>query len=149
MNRIRRVSRIAQHLSLTIAFLLAALARGHADTVTFSCTGQMRVIKQYKNSDLGERDTFPFTEKVIVDFGARTAEIGGATFPNLKITDDRIEGKLGTFALGAQSDSFEIDMKNGTYHHMTRVPSGDYDLFYENALDGSICTKSQQPAKGP
>jgi hypothetical protein len=40
-------------------------------------------------------------------------------------------------------------MKNGTYHHMTRVPSGDYDLFYENALDGSTCTRSQQPAKGP
>jgi hypothetical protein len=127
---------------LAAASLLAALGPGHAQVVTFSCAGQMRVIKQFKNSDLGERDSFPFNEKVVVDFAAKTAEIGGAKFPNVTIADDRVEGKLGTFRLGEPSDGFSIDLKNGNYHHATRVPSGDYDLFSENAIDGSTCTKS-------
>jgi hypothetical protein len=142
------MSTTGRHLALVTALLLAALAPGHAQTVMFDCTGQMRIVKQYKNSDLGDRETFPFNEKVVVDLGAKTAKIGAATFPNVEIIDGRVEGKLGTFALGEQSDSFAIDMTNGNYHHMTRVPSGEFDIFSETATDGSVCKKSEPAAKG-
>jgi len=130
-----------------MALLLATPALGHAQHIDFNCSGQMRIIKQFKNSDLGERDLFPFTEKVAVDVGAKTAEIGIAKFQNVKVTDDRIEGKSGTFGIGQPSDSFEINLTNGGYHRMTRVPSGDYDVFSETATDGTSCTKSEPTEK--
>jgi hypothetical protein len=140
-------SGIGLHISLSTAFFLAALAPAHAETVVYNCTGQMRVVKQYKDSDLGDRSAFPFTETLIVDLGAGAARIGIATFPKVTITDDRIEGQFGTFELGQKSDLFSLDLKSGEYHHMTREPMGAYDIFSEDTRIGTICKKSQEPEK--
>ena len=126
------------------AFLLAVPAPGHAEVVVFNCSGQMRVVKQFKNSDLGDRAAFPFAEQLIIDFVAGTAKIGGAVFPRVTVTDDRVEGQFGKFELGERSDLFSLNLKNGEYHRMTREPMGGYDIFSEDTRIGTICKKSQE-----
>jgi hypothetical protein len=140
-------SAIGLLIALSAALSVATSSPARAETVVFNCTGQMRVVKQYKDSDLGDRDTFPFTETLIVDFSARTARIGIATFPKVTITDDLVEGRFGTFELGEKSDLFSLNLKSGEYHHMTREPMGRYDIFSEDTRAGTVCKKSQEPEK--
>jgi hypothetical protein len=144
MGCVRGGSTLGLQILLAAAFLLAALAPGRAEVAVFNCSGQMRVVKQYKDSDLGDRSAFPFTEQLIVDFGAGTAKIGGVIFPSVTVTDDRVEGQFGTFALGENSDLFSLNLKNGEYHRMTREPMGGYDIFSEDTRTGTICKKSQE-----
>src|SRR5262249_52352554 len=108
MGCVRGGSTLGLHILLGAAFLLAVAAPCRAEVAVFNCSGQMRVVKQYKDSDLGDRDAFPFTEQLIIDFGAGTATIGGVIFPNVTVTDDRVEGQFGTFELGEKSDLFSL-----------------------------------------
>jgi hypothetical protein len=129
---------------LAVVFAIGVISPGHAEVAVFNCSGQMRVVKQYRNSDLGDRDQFPFSEQLVIDFGAGTAKVGGAIFPKLTVTDDQVEGKLGTFELGEKSDLFSLNLKNGEYHRMTREPMGQYDIFSEDTRIGTVCKKSQE-----
>jgi hypothetical protein len=137
-------SRFLTHIVLAVVFVLVVIAPGHAEVAVFNCSGQMRVVKQYKDSDLGDRSQFPFSEQLVIDFGAGTAKIGGAIFPKVTVTGDQVEGQLGAFGLGEKSDLFSLNLKNGEYHRMTREPMGRYDIFSEDTRVGTICKKSQE-----
>jgi len=144
MRCVRGRATLGTPILLGAAFLLAAVAPSRAEVAVFNCSGQMRVVKQYKDSDLGDRSAFPFTEQLVIDFGAGTAKIGGVIFPSVTVTDDQVEGQFGTFGLGEKSDLFSLNLKNGEYHRMTREPMGGYDIFSEDTRIGTICKKSQE-----
>jgi hypothetical protein len=144
MRCVRCWSTLRLHSLLAVVSALGMIAPSHAEVAVFNCSGQMRVVKQYRDSDLGDRDQFPFSEQLVIDFGAGTAKIGAAIFPKVTVTDDQVEGKLGTFELGEKSDLFSLNLKNGEYHRMTREPMGRYDIFSEDTRIGTVCKKSQE-----